>query len=285
MRWVRRSPTGSDPCFMPKIPDTGQELAKAWRLLTAPLRKRPGFLLPGAPKAGTSSLHDALCSHRQVARGRRKEPTNLIHHPGSERRARLNFPFLWQAGSLCGDASVEYWAHPDAPAAAVDLMPDARLIVMLRDPVERAWSDFRMFRRAGTDTEDFTETVRRAVRWLSDVEATYLCRSTLRQSFNPLRYVRCGMYAELLEAWWRHFSPERTLVLFSKEFFSSPQAETDKAWRHLGLEPAPLPRVPRERDSGETEPVPVQARELLEQFYARHNRRLADLLGRSLPWS
>jgi len=269
---------------MPKKPDTWEELSKAWRLLTAPLRKRPGFILPGAPKAGTSSLHDALCSHRQMARGRRKEPTNLIHHPGSERRARLNFPFRWQRGSVCGDASVEYWSHPDAPAAAADLMPDARLIVMLRDPIGRAWSDFRMFRRAGIDGEDFSETVRRAVRWLSDGEASSLCRSACRQSFNPLRYVRCGMYAELLEAWWKHFPRDRTLVLFSEEFFAAPQLETNKAWRHLGLAPADLMRVPRERDSRETEPVPVPARKLLQTFYAPLNLRLGELLGRSPPW-
>ncbi len=282
---MRKSPTGSVPCFMPKSPDTREELVKAWRLLTAPLRKRPGFLLPGAPKAGTSSLHDALCSHPEVARGRRKEPTNLIHYPGSERRARLNFPFRWEQGAICGDASVEYWSHPDAPAAAADLLPEARLIVMLRDPVERAWSDFRMFRRAGTDPGDFTETIVRAVRWLSDGDAAPLCEAASRQSHNPLRYVRCGMYADLLETWWRDFPRDRTLVVFSEEFFAAPQAEADKAWRHLGLAPTALKQVPRERDSGESEPVPARAREVLQSFYAPLNRRLAELLGRSLPWS
>jgi hypothetical protein len=270
---------------MPKTPDTREELAKAWRLLTSPWRKRPAFLLPGAPKAGTSSLHDALCAHPAVVRGRRKEPTNLIHHPGSERRARMNYPFVWDGRGICGDASVEYWSHPDAPAAARDLLPEARIIVLLRDPVERAWSDYRMFRRAGCDREEFTATVERAAGWLADGATGPLCEAALRHSYNPLRYVRCGMYADLLETWWRHFPREQTLVLLSEEFFAAPQAGTDRAWRHLGLEPVPLPRVPRERDSGETDPVPSRAREVLEKFYAPRNRRLAELLGRSLPWS
>ena len=248
------------------------------------LRKRPAFLLPGAPKAGTSSLHDALCAHPEIARGRRKEPTNLLHHPGSERRARANFPLRWSRGQLCGDASVEYWSHPEAPGAAADLMPEVPLIVMLRDPVERAWSDFRMFRRAGMDSEDFVQTVSRAVHWLSDSAMWPLCESALRNSFNPLRYVRCGMYADILAVWWRRFPRNRTLVLFSKDFFACPHKATDKAWRHLGLEPVVLPHTPYERRSGEPEPVPARAREVLEKFYDSQNRKLEDLLGCSLPW-
>lgn len=269
---------------MPKTPDISSELAKAWRLLTSSLRKRPAFLLPGAPKAGTSSLFDAICAHPQIARGPRKEPTSLTKYPGSEARLRMNFPFLWMPGAICGDASVEYWSHPDAPAAARDLLPEAKLIVMLRDPVERAWSDYRMFRRSGHQQEDFTVTVERAVRWLADRDAANLCASASRNSSNPLRFVRCGMYEDLLAIWREQFPGGQILVLISEEFFTDPQRETEKAWSHLGLPSAKLEQMPRARVSGEGEPVPPRAREILETFYAPMKAKLEESLGRPLPW-
>lgn len=269
---------------MPKTPDISAELSKAWRLLTSALRKRPSFLMPGAPKAGTSSLFDAICTHPRISRGARKEPTSITKYPGSEARLRMNFPFVWSPGRICGDASVEYWSHPGAPAAARDLLPDAKLIIVLRDPVERAWSDYRMFRRSGIEQEDFVCTIERAVRWLSERDARSVCASALRNSFNPLRYVRCGMYAELLEIWRRHYTESQILVLISEDFFSNPQDETNKVWHFLGLSPVELNRVPRERISGEGEPVPPLARELLENFYAPMKTKLEEALGRSLPW-
>lgn len=270
---------------MPKTPDISAELSKAWRLLTSPLRQEPAFLLPGAPKSGTSSLFEAICSHPQVSRGARKEPTSITKYPGSRARLRMNFPFVWRARRICGDASVEYWSHPGAPAAASDILPDAKLIVMLRDPVERAWSDYRMFRRSGMEKEDFTAVVERAARWLSEDDARCLCASALQNSFNPLRYVRCGMYTDLLEGWQQHFAGSRTLVLVSEEFFAAPEAEVRRAWAHLGLPPSSLEHAPRARISTDEEPVPLRAREILEKFYAPTKKRLAELLGRALPWS
>lgn len=270
---------------MPKAPDIAYEVSKAWRLLTSPLRKRPVFLIPGAPKSGTSSLFDAICEHPQIARGMRKEPTSLTKYPGSEARLRMNFPFAWRSDKICGDASVEYWSHPDAPRAARDLLPDAKLVVAFRDPVERAWSDYRMFRRSGHETEDFTDIVESSVRWLTDRDAARLCASALRNSFNPLRYVRCGMYSDILEKWQRHYSPRQILVLISEEFFAKPRETLEKVWRHFELTNWKLEHVPRARVSEDREPIPPRARKLLEDFYAPLNKRLGEILTRSFPWS
>lgn len=273
---------------MPKQPDLKSEAAKAWRLLTAPLRAKPSFLMPGVPKSGSSSLFDALLLHPKVVRGPFKEPANLIRNPGSELRCRMHQPMmltsLWKGPFLCGDASMEYWFHPDAPSLARDLLPGARLIVVLREPVSRAWSEYRMFRKSGHDTADFTTTVTRAVRWLGDPEAADLRDASCRHFFNPLRYVRCGMYAELLAKWEACFSKERILVLFMEELISSPAREIAKVWNHLELEPVTVREMPHARDSGGGEPVPEGAAGVLRDFYHPLNRELSRHLGRDLPW-
>jgi len=270
---------------MAKKPDINAEISKACRLLTAPLRTRPSFLMPGAPKCGSSSLFDALLLHPRVRRGPFKEPASMIRYPGSELRLRMNFPFVRPfAPWVCGDASMEYWFHPDVPARAAEMMPDARLIFIFREPVARAWSEFRMFRKSGEDNADFTETVTNAIRWLSAPTGKELCRSALRQSNNPLRYVRCGMYADLLQDWWRYFTREQSLVLFLEELTESPQDHLSRIWRHLGVEPVPVTKMPHARDGGGAEPLPAGAAHVLSEFYKPLNADLTGLLGRDLPW-
>jgi hypothetical protein len=290
MPWAGKSLQESGPCCgqvdkMPKKPDINAEISKACRLLTAPLRTRPSFLMPGAPKCGSSSLFDALLLHPRVRRGPFKEPASMIRYPGSELRLRMNFPFVRPfAPWICGDASMEYWFHPDVPARAAEMMPDAKLIFIFREPVARAWSEYRMFRKSGNDPEDFTATVTNAIRWLSDPSATALCRSALRQWKNPLRYVRCGMYADLLREWWRCFPREQSLVFFLEELTESPQEHLARIWRHLGLEPVPVKKMPHARAGGGKEPLPAEAERMVAEFYKPLNADLAGLLGRDLPW-
>jgi hypothetical protein len=270
---------------MPKKPDINAEISKACRLLTAPIRTRPSFLMPGAPKCGSSSLFDALLLHPRIRRGPFKEPASMIRYPGSELRLRMNFPIARPLSPwVCGDASMEYWFHPDVPARAAEMMPNAKLIFIFREPVARAWSEYRMFRKSGDDTSDFTETVSNAIRWLSDPSAVELCRSALRQWNNPLRYVRCGMYADLLRDWWRHFPRDQSLVLFLEELTESPQDHLARIWRHLGVESVPVTKMPHARDGGGAEPLPAAAARALSEFYKSCNAELAGLLGRDLPW-
>jgi len=270
---------------MAKPPDIQAEVTKVWRLMSSRLRTRPSFLMPGAPKCGSSSLFDALLLHPNISRGLFKEPASLIRYPGSELRLRMNYPFIRPfSPRICGDASMEYWFHPSVPARAAEMMPDARLVFIFRDPVARAWSEYRMFRKSGDDADDFTKTVSNAVRWLADPDARDLCLSALRQWKNPLRYVRCGMYADLLREWWRHFPHEHSLVLFLEEVTASPQEHLAKAWSHLGLESVPVPSMPHARDSGGGEAIPAEAQRILREFYSSRDADLRGLLGRELPW-
>jgi len=127
-----------------RSPNLSFELEKAWRLATAPLRPLPSFAIAGAPKCGTSTLYDYLATLPGVRRGARKEPTNFLHFPGSRLRAAMNYPIrLPGQDFIVGDGSVEYFTDPRGPRNVHDVVPDIRLIFILRDPVKRAWSDSR----------------------------------------------------------------------------------------------------------------------------------------------
>lgn len=270
---------------MEKRPDIRAELVKAWRLATAPLRAMPSWVLAGAPKCGTSTLYDYLVDHPDGRRGYRKEPTNFLHYPGSRLRSAMNFPMRLGGPMLVGDASVEYFSHPDGPANVHAVIPHARLIFILRDPVERAWSDFRMFQKDGREKESFDVVVRRAVSWLSDPTLDPLVQAASRQAFNPVRYVQCGLYARCIERWLNFFSRDQCLFLMSEEFFHDPVGVAQLARQHVGLRDVPVDRLPIARDGGMSDArISQEVRDQLRKFYQPEDDRLEQLLGRQLPW-
>jgi len=270
--------------LMEKRPDLSAEIHKAWRLATAPWRAMPSWVLVGAPKCGTSTLYDYLVDHPDCRRGIRKEPTNFLHYPGSRLRSAMNFPIRYPGKFLVGDGSVEYFTHPDGPQNLHAVIPDARLIFVFRDPVERAWSDFRMFRKDGREREDFDVVVRRATAWVADPTLAPLIEAAAKQAYNPVRYVLCGMYARYLERWLEVFPREQCLFLMSEEFFADPVGTALIARKHVGLSEAPIRTLSIARDGGRRDDMPPSARECLSAFYTAENERLAFLLGRKLPW-
>ena len=264
-------------------PDPSAEIDKLWHLATAPFRKLPDFVIAGAPKCATSSLYDAIAAHPGVRRGVRKEPTNFIHYPGSSLRSRMHQPFA-RPGILSGEGSVEYFSHPDAPASVASVIPRAKLLFVFREPVARAWSDYRMFVRSGHEKEAFEPRVRRAMKWLADPDADSLCDAAATRAFNPLRYVLCGLYGRLLQRWLSHFPREQVKVVFSSELVRQPQEELAGVFEFLGLPSFEDAKLPHERSAGTSEGPPAGVAEELAAFFAEDKRRLETLIERPVPW-
>lgn len=261
-----------------------QELSKAWRFGTAPLRALPDFLIPGAPKCATSSVYDLIALHPEVRRSWRKEPTNFVHYGKSALHARMNHPLCF-GRFLCGDASVEYFFHPEAAANAAAVVPNAKLVFVLRDPVARAWSDYRMFVKSGHEKGSFPAAVDRAIRWLSDPQTLLLCDEVSRRAFNPVRYVRSGQYEENISKWIRHFGRAQTLILFAEDYFAEPADFAGTIYKFLGL-PAFFPSsFPHARKSGGESGPDLETSVKLRAFYEEGDAKLRQLVGRPLPWN
>ena len=177
---------------------------------------------------------------------------------------------------------MEYFFHPGAPISVAAVVPRAKLIFLLRDPVARAWSEYRMFVKSGHEKEDFGVVVKRAIRWLSDPDAHSLCDAASKASFNPIRYVRCGMYAELIGRW--PFPRDQMLISFAEDLFERPQEFARTVYSFLGLPDFVPGSFPHARDSGNRSLPPVDAVAEMRNFYAPHDTKLRGLLGRELPW-
>jgi hypothetical protein len=266
-----------------------------WRHLTAPARVLPQFVVIGAQKAGTSSLYNYLTAHPAVVRAATKEIHYFdlnyhcgdnwyrSHFPTRRRIARLGRRLGLRA--LTGEASPYYLFHPRVPGRVKALLPDARLIVVLRDPVERAVSHHNHELIDGYEKLDLVEAIEAEPRRLAGQVERLATSNGDAVSFSHQHqsYLSRGQYAEQLERWFALFPRERFLIIESRELFHDPAGVTSRAFEFLGLPPYDSPSY----DVAGARPHPNLDHELrrrLSEHFAPHNRRLDELLGTHLGW-
>lgn len=202
----------------------------------------PDFLILGAAKAGTTALFGALSRHPRVFCPPVKEP-DFFAYAGSpphfidwdEQRAlrrivsdEARYVRLFAgcpAGSVAGEASTEYLASPRAPALAFKHVPRARLIAILRHPVERGYSQFLHRRHDGAEPLAAFEAA-----WAAEDER-------VAQGWCPANQYRArGFYGQALTRWLNVFPREQLLVLFYEDWLQRPEQTLDLVWQHLGVE-------------------------------------------------
>ncbi len=249
--------------------------------------KRPDFLIIGAQKGGTTSLYGYLAAHRHVSAALTKEVHYFdFHYSCGDAWYRAHFaPAVWLRArrQLTGEASPGYLYNPYTPARVAACVPDAKLIVMLRNPVERAFSHYQMSVRRGRESLPFGEALdREAERLLGErrrlgVQAAFAQGPGHRNH----SYLARGHYAEQLEGWLEHFSRDQLLVLESERFFAAPEQVHAETMHFLGLPHHPLPHYRNLNGWGRAQGV-AAFRARLETYFRPHNAWLENLLGRPL---
>lgn len=240
-------------------------------------------LLVGAQRCGTTYLGAALDAHPQITlcRPSRPEPKVFCN---AELAARGHewYDATWFAHArderLLLDKSTSYLEDAGAPERAADVLGVPFVVVVLRDPVQRALSNWQFSTDHGLERRDVEEALRAdlAGKQPWDPAAT---------SVSPFAYLRRGRYADHLPPWTARF-PHSTHVVFLEELLSDPAVLTDLVG-DLGAAPALTPAPAGQPVNQSSAARPVLGEELqgtLEEYFAASNAALADLLGRTLPW-
>jgi Sulfotransferase domain len=256
---------------------------RATGLATARLRPLPDFLILGAQKAGTTALYAYLRWHPDITGPSFKEVSFFDrHYAQGERWYRAHLPLRRRA--LVGEASPSYLFHPQAPERVARMLPEARLIALLRNPAERAFSHYQHEVALGREPLSFEEAIdREGERMRGELERMLRDPSYFSHAWWNYTYVARGCYAEQLERWFAAFPREQLLVLLTDELAADTAATYRRVLDFLGAEAQDLDSYPRifDRDYADMEPA---TRARLEKLFAEPNRRLAALLGRDLPW-
>ncbi len=256
----------------------------------------PDFLLVGASRSGTTSLHRALAGHPAVV-------TPLFHkgvHYFDVQYARGmdwyrgHFPLRVPADvrtRLRGqrprtfESSGYYVHHPLAPQRIARDLPGVRLLVMVRDPVERAYSAHRHEHLRGFEPEPSFE---RALdmeedRLRGEVERMITDPGYTSFSHRHHSYVDRGHYATQIRRLFDLVGRERVHVLDSETFFACPEAEFEKVLHFLELD-AWRPKAFEQHNARPRSPMPERVREQLTRHFDCPDAELSALLGRPLAW-
>ncbi len=273
---------------IPRIPEPARKVARnaiwAFGTATAPGRPLPNFLVLGAQKAGTTALYAYLRWHPGITGPSWKEVSFFDRHWWrGERWYRGQFP-LRSRGRLVGEASPSYLFHPLAHERARAVVPDARLLVVLRNPADRAYSQYQHEVALGREPLSFEDALAaEEERTRGEVERIVADPRAFSHEWWDHTYAARGLYADQLERWLAVFPRDQLLVVTSDELGERPAEAYASILSFLGAAPHELNAYPRVFDR-DYAPMRPETREKLITRFAEPNRRLEELLGRELGW-
>jgi hypothetical protein len=241
------------------------------------------FLVIGAQRCGTTYLHELLADHPEIAMARpvRPEPkvflSDEVVDRGVEWYDRTWFPHAGDA-ALLGEKSTSYLESRDAVARVAAVLGRPRIVVQLRDPIERAVSNWSFSREHGMEdrsvTEALTGNLDGPLPW--DPQLT---------SVSPYAYLERGRYPEHLAPWLDAF-PDLVRVQFLEDLVESPD-RIGELYEWLGVDADVRPASLGERVNQAERPEETLDDELVDRlrdYFGDSDRALSALLGRELPW-
>ncbi len=238
----------------------------------------PDFVVLGTQKGGTSYFYRLLTEHPLVRAAAAKELHFFDRHfakgVGWYRRCFSEGERVDGHSTVTGEASPSYLFDPQVPERMAQVVPEARLIALLRNPVDRAYSQYQMQVRRGKEARSFEEATE---------EEMALAEGRGKAVNKTTSYLARGLYAEQLERFSFFGARDRLLVLKSEDFFPRHSEVLGHVLRFLEL---PILRSKDVQSAGREpyKPIDPATRRRLEGFFAPHNERLYDLLSTDFGW-
>ena len=244
----------------------------------------PDFIIGGAPRSGTTWLSELLDRHPQVymAKPVKPEPKFFLRddlfEKGLEYYSRTWFESA-PVDSVLGEKTTNYLESPLAAERIANTLPDVKLIFILREPCERAYSNFLWSRMNGMEKLDFAEAIR------SETGREEKNRDSQLKYARPHAYFSRGLYAGLLKPFFDRFAREKILTLRFEDIRIDPDGLAVRLHRFIGVDentPGAVGASSRgvvNPAEGNEEAIPPQVRAELIEKYRGPNQELARLLG------
>lgn len=262
---------------------------KTW-LVRQGYYSKPSFLVVGAQKAGTTLLYSYLSQHPQILRPAFKEVHYFDRDENYEQGASHYFknfelPFRFRSKQITFEASPDYLFFPKCPLRIHKLLPEVKIIIILRDPVKRAFSAWNMHHYL------FKHHDRH--QWLHDprsfevaIDSELQCGLNSEDIFS---YVYRGVYHQQIKRYLNVFDRKKILFLDNQDLIDSSQCELNKVTEFLKLDPVNLETIPKNElfwdNTGKYyKTISEEYKKKLKQFYSPHDDALVKLLGKKFSW-
>jgi hypothetical protein len=264
----------------------------------------PDFLIIGGERCGTSSLYYYLTDQPQIVSASTKE-THFFDENFAKGLSwyRAQFPSsLWKQYTqkmlkqdlITGEGTPYYMLYPHAPRRTFEIVPQVKLIALLRNPVDRAYSKYWIELMAGLEKLSFEEAIKtEEERLAGEREKMLENENYYSHSFRHFSYLTRGIYIDQLQNWMQYFPREQMLILRSEDLYSDPAAVLKQTLEFLGVQHGDLNKAyknyrrPSKRGYRKKVVPPKldpKIREYLVQYFKPYNARLYDYLGINFDW-
>ena len=288
--------------IMKKITKIYSKLKWRLRFLNAGSRVLPDFLIIGASKCGTSSLWDYLVRHPNVLSNYKYKKEIQYFDQKTQKGLswyKAHFPTrktimekekeLANTKVFVGEATAGYIFHPLAPSLIKDLMPNVKLIALLRNPVHRAYSHYCHEFRMNRESLSFEKSIKmEPSRITGSYEKILSHKNYFCQERHDHSYLERGKYCDQLLRWYECFPKDQILVIKSEDFFEHPGDIYRKVLEFLGL-PFHEKLEFEKRNQGAYE-IPqttefINIVDELGDYFFKENQKLYELLGVDYEWN
>ena len=271
-----------------------QSLNKLFYTTTGSTHVLPDFLIIGAARSGTTSLYQYLTEHPSIIPGVGKEIYFFdkkfkkgINWYKSFFPTKLNMSITenkQKTKCLTGEATPRYLHYPHAPKRVFELLPNIKLIVLLRNPIDRAYSHYQMEVSSGNEKLTFEEAIEKEEERTKDImKKMQSDKNFYSVDFYRKSYLTRGIYLEQLQRWFKFFPRDKFLILKSEDLYSNPSEIYQESLNFLGLPKYELTSFKAHR-MRKYSSISKETREKLTDYFRPHNEQLYQLLGRDFDW-
>ena len=231
----------------------------------------PDFIIIGAQKAGTTTLYENLCQHPKIDRCATDEAhyfdrTQYFYNekPIKKHLDEYKDLFVREADDhLVFEKTPAYSAFPFIPARIHKVVPNIKLILSMRNPIDRAYSQYMMEIRVDNEHLPF--------------------KKALIEHENYKQYIGRGLYIRIINNFLKYFNRNQLLLLDFEDIKERPVY--DKIWDFLGIDGCLLESRIESRIADPYPPMANNTREFLKKLYKEYNNKLFDFLGEDLGWN
>ena len=165
-----------------------------------------------------------------------------------------------------------------------EILPDVKLIVILRNPVDRTYSHYNDSLRTNKESLPFEKAIELEEERLAG-EREELIKNPyfVPKHYRPHSYLARGVYADQLEDWFKYYDRKQFLILSTEDFYQDSQQTLDQVFEFLGVTPFQAKNLTNQ-NIGKYKMMNENTRKFLIEYFKPHNEKLFKLLQRSFDW-
>lgn len=238
----------------------------------------PDYIIIGAQKSGTSSLQNYLLKHPRIISCLHKEVHFFDDNfDKGEKWYKAHFPISKKnKKKITGESSPSYIYHPLVAERVFKMAPKIKLIVLLRNPINRAYSHYNMIFDSGYENLSFEKAIAVEEKRLEGYDyCSY--------KFKCFSYLLRSKYVDQLKRWFKFFKKEQILVIRSEDLFLDPQRELSKVFKFLEL-PDHKIKTFKKINKNKYDKMDKSTKRFLSEYFKPYNKKLYEFLDKGFKW-